>query len=347
MRSCLCVLLVGIGCSRKPELARQSWDTMGTYATITAPGKDRARLAPYANTAMAVFQDVDDAMSLFKPDSELSRLNRAAGTGAVTLSAPTLAVLQHALSYAEVSGGCFDPTVGPLMLLWGFHGGIKPDKPIEEDRIQSVKQIVGYRHIIVSNDTGTVRLDKPGMVLDLGGVAKGYAVDVAYERLRALGAKDLMVDLGGNIRCGGSPRGKEPWIVGVRNPFDRREIVGTLRLTNGMAVATSGNYERFVTINGKRYAHIMDPRAGRPVTGMAAVTVVAREAVHADGVSSMLFVLGIEAAKPVLGLLKDREAMFIPDEQPMRIVITPGLKECFTPGAPWKDCVSVMEIPGP
>lgn len=319
---------------------------MGTYATVTVPDPDRARLASYADAARAAFHDIDEAMSLFKPDSELSRLNRAAGSGTVTVSAPTLAVLQQAIAYAQLSGGCFDPTVGPLMLLWGFHGGVKPEKPIDEDRVQSVKQFVGYNHIILSNETRSVALDRAGMVLDLGGVAKGYAVDVAYERLQAMGAKHLMIDLGGNIRCGGSPRGREPWTIGIRNPFNRSEIVGTLQLTNGMAVATSGNYERFVMIDGKRYAHIMDPRTGRPVTGMAAVTVVAPKAIYADGASSMLFVLGIEQAKPVLGLLKDREALFIPDEQPMRIMITPGLKKCFVPGEQWAGCVSVIDVPG-
>ena len=135
------------------------------------------------------------------------------------------------------------------------------------------------------------------MSLDLGGIAKGYALDVCYDRLSAMGARNFMLNLGGNIRVRGTPRKDETWVIGVRNPFQTGEIVGAIRLASGMAVGTSGNYERFVTIAGKKYGHIMDPRSGRPAEGMAGVTIVATNGVQSDGLSKPLFILGPEGSK--------------------------------------------------
>jgi FAD:protein FMN transferase len=155
-------------------------------------------------------------------------------------------------------------------------------------------------------------------------------VDVCYDRLLAIGARDFMVNLGGNIRCHGQPCRGEPWTIGVRNPFNTGEIIGTLRLTNGMAVATSGNYERFVVIGIRAYAHIMDPRTGYPVSGMAGVTVVTTNGVQSDALSTALFVLGVDGSKAALSRVGSCEALFIPNQEPLKIVTTPGLPSLFT-----------------
>ena len=135
-----------------------------------------------------------------------------------------------------------------------------------------------------------------------------------------------MVDLGGNIRCAGCARPGTPWKIGVRNPFRRDEIIGALALPDGMAVATSGNYERFVTIAGQRYAHILDPRTGYPVKGMAAVTVVSTNAVEADALSTALFVMGLRRGAEWLVHRSGPEALFVPDIQPPQAWITRGMK---------------------
>ena len=202
---------------------------------------------------------------------------------------------------------------------------------------------MGYRHVRLGPGA-TAYLEKAGLQLDLGGIAKGYAVDVAYDRLVGKGVDNAMVNLGGNIRCRGLARRGTPWRVGVRDPFDRETIVGVLRLTDGLAVATSGNYERFVTIAGERYAHILDPRTGYPVKGMAGVTVVAGSALEADAMSTSLFVLGMEEGLQVLGELESCEALFVPDEQPLSIYITPGFGRYFTPLRPYAGAVKELPL---
>jgi thiamine biosynthesis lipoprotein len=302
---------------------------MGTFAGVSVPGRDRERLKKYAARVREVFGELDATLSSYKPGSDISRINRAAGASPVPVAASTREMLEITSRYVDLTGGAFDPTLAPLIRLWGFSGGGKPEGLPGEEAIAAALRSVGYDHLVLAN--GTAYLDRPGMAVDLGGIAKGYAVDVAYRRLEELGAADAMVDLGGNIRCRGLARGEKPWSVGVRNPFARERILGTLLLTGGMAVATSGNYEQFFVIGGERYAHIIDPRSGYPVQGMAGVTVISKSAVEADAMSTALFVLGPRRSRPLLARLPDCHALFVPDRLPIEILITPGFKRFFTP----------------
>jgi thiamine biosynthesis lipoprotein len=158
-----------------------------------------------------------------------------------------------------------------------------------------------------------------------------------------MGIRNAMVDLGGNLRCRGEPRPGEPWKIGVRDPFDRERLIGVLRLTDGWAVATSGNYERFVTIAGKRYAHILDPRSGYPVEGMAGVTVLAPTATDADALSTTLFVLGPVKGRDVLARKPGCHALYVPDRQPMEIRVSAGFRKFFTPEPSFADHVRDWE----
>ena len=321
-------LLVWVaGCSPRDESAKETWSAMGAFAEITVSGNDREHLQEYASVAKETLSELENSLSLFKPDSEIARVNQSAGKAPVAVSASTAEALGLALRYAEISHGCFDPTVGPLVRMWGFNGGTVPDKPLEEAMVRAALQLVGYKHLAVS-DTQAY-LDVAGMSVDLGGIAKGYAVDVCYRKLVAMGARNIMINLGRNIRCGGVGRGNRVWEIGVKNPFESNKIIGTINLTDGMAVATSGNYERFVTIGNERYTHIMDPRTGYPVKGMAGVTVISTNAAETDGMSTALFVLGMKEAKAVLARMKDCHALFIPDERPIRICLSPGFRKYF------------------
>jgi thiamine biosynthesis lipoprotein len=191
----------------------------------------------------------------------------------------------------------------------------------------------GWRHLQVQETTAS--LTQPGMFIDLGGIAKGYAVDRVMEALDLNNYPVVLMDLGGNVRCRGEPRPGIPWRIGVRNPFDRDELVGVLRVPSGMAVATSGNYERFVEINGERYTHIIDPRTGWPVKGMASVTVVSPDGTESDALSTALFVAGAKDARNILARLPGNEALFIPDEQPPRLLASPGFRRIFEPLPQW------------
>jgi len=302
---------------------------MGTLASVQVGGPEAGRLPECAGTAREAFAEVERLMSIFNPESDISNLN-AAGRGAWVAVAPlTEEVLGFALKVARLSGGAFDPTVGPLMELWGFRSKPAAHAPPETEIARALGQ-VGYGRLRLEN--GRATFDTGGGRVDLGGIAKGCAVDAAFDRIRAAGVSNILVNLGGNMRGSGTGRKPGGWAVGVRNPFAQGSILGTVRLTGGMAVATSGHYERFVVMDGRRYAHIMDPRTGRPVTGMAGVTVVSPTAGEADALSTALFVLGPEEGEKLLASFPDSRALFVPDEQPTRLIMTPGFADLFTPG---------------
>ena len=319
------------GCGRAPEeTVTREFPGMGTTGSLMVPAADAGRARGWAAKSLATVADLESRLSVFKPDSDLSRVNAAAGGDGVAVSADTLALIQAALAIHRESGGAFDLTVGPLMAAWGFRGKTPPARSPSAGEIAAAMQAVGADHVAITG--AMVRLDRPGVRLDAGGIGKGLAVDRCWESLRASDARCFLINLGGNMRASGRPVSTRPWSVGVRNPFQKEKLLGTLRLADGMAVATSGHYERFVTVEGVRYAHIMDPRSGRPVRGMAGVTVLARTAMEADALSTALFVLGPDAGFAMLCRSgRWAEAVFVPDRQPLEAWVTPGLMAWFEP----------------
>jgi thiamine biosynthesis lipoprotein len=305
---------------------------MGTFATVRVPASDRSGLEALTGTAKGIFEGIDLALSTYKPDSEISRLNRAAGDGPVQVSPRTLQILRTSARYGELTGGAFEPTLGPLIRKWGFSGGKAPSRPLDAEEVKAELERVGMRHLKVEGATAFLEL--PGMSIDLGGIAKGFAVDLACDEILRRGARSFIVDLGGNLRCSGGNGGR-PWRVGVRNPFRQASadggLVGVLRLGDGAAVATSGNYEQFIEIGGERYTHIIDPRTGRPTKGMAGVTVVSPTATEADALSTALFVLGPDEGRKVLARCPGSAAIWIPDKQPVELLVAPGLETVFEP----------------
>lgn len=331
------------GCRRRGAAppARQAWSVMSTLVSVSVPARNETELPRVASLARERMRELEQTLSLFVAQSEISRLNRAPAGTRIPVTGHTRRVLELALRYADLTGGAFDPTVGPLVRLWGFHGGPAPQMQPDEAAIGAAMAATGYPHVSV--DSAGALLARAGMSVDLGGIAKGYAVDVVFEELLELGITDVMVNLGGNIRCTGLARDDQPWKIGVRNPFERDETIGVIRLTGGLAVATSGNYERFVTIGGERFAHIIDPRTGRPVRGVAAVTVIAPRAVDADALSTALFVLGPD--KAALRSLLARagcHALVIPDARPLRVLATPGCAALFEPDPAHADDIVVL-----
>jgi len=331
-------LFLAAACAR-PRTATppdsMEWVCMGTIAAVSVPAGQSGRLPGLRETVAERLASVERDLSVFRADSVLNAVNAAAGTRElVPVNAHAAAVLAHALQVAEASGGAFDPTVGPLMALWGFRGLPVADPPTGE-AIAEVLEHVGWRHIRLDTsvpEAPSAALARPGMRLDLGGVAKGYAVDLAYDRLRAAGETDFLVNLGGNLRgCGLPGAGRDGWRVGVRDPFNREGILGAVTLREGEAAATSGNYERFVILRGVRYAHILDPRSGRPVTGVAGVTVLAPTAMQADALSTALFVLGPADGLRLLAAQPGCHALWVLDEEPLRTIASPGFSARFRP----------------
>jgi thiamine biosynthesis lipoprotein len=315
-----------ISCSpRHPET--RSFRSMGTRASVTVAGAYRDRLPQATEDVIAAFSRLEGELSNYQRDSEISRLAEAAGRSPLTLSDETLRVLELSKQYGELTQGAFDVTIAPLVRLWGFGGEARQNTPSPELTQEKLK-LVDFRKIELKEGTAYL---PAGMSVDLGGIGKGYAVDIAFEALRRSGVGAAMVDLGGNIRVLGQAEADENWTIGVRNPFDKERVLGKISLPDRMAVATSGNYERFVEMSGRRYSHIVDPRTGYPVEGMAGVTAVFQDAGGADALSTALFVLGMSRGCEVLQSLPGAEAMFIPDRDPIEIWLTPGMAKLFSP----------------
>ncbi len=326
---CVLLLILSVGCRREAKPVSKYWEVMGTFASVSVPATAQDTLPGCFSQTSTVFADCDRLFSTYIETSEVSKINRQAGGEPAVISGTTMNMLELSHRYGDLTGGAFDISTTPLMQLWGFRDGQPPASlPTDSDRAQLLP-LVDYR--LIEMGRGTARLPKPGMRIDLGGIAKGYAVDAAYDALVTAGHQDILINLGGNMRGRGLAAPDRAWRVGVRNPFDRSKLVGTVELPSGWAVATSGNYEKFVEIDGERYAHIMDPRTGRPVQGMAGVTILSRRGVEADALSTALFVVGMDEAGTILDRVPNSEALLIPDRRPIEIHVTRGFAAHFTP----------------
>jgi thiamine biosynthesis lipoprotein len=232
---------------------------------------------------------IDSLMSSFSEKSEVAGINRRAALEPVAISALTDSVLQIAFWASEISHGAFDITVAPILKLWGF-GAEKLGVP-DEKSINALLPVVDYQ--LMGRSNGAVRFEKKGMAIDLGGVAKGFAVDVAIQTLQAAGYRDVKVKAGGDMRMLASDLTAGRRYIWIQHPRSTETFFGKFRLDSG-AVSTSGDYERFFEHNGVRYHHIIDPDTGYPSRNSVSATVLAKESRTADALSTALFVLGPE-----------------------------------------------------
>jgi thiamine biosynthesis lipoprotein len=313
-----------VGCAPEQERAAFTFETMGTVARCDLELPEGLSTGQAQALVEATYQEVNAVFSTWSPDSELSHLNRAPADSAVSLSPWLGQCLREAERLREISRGAFDPTAEPLMRLWGFYR--------RQGRLPAAAALDSARALMggyVLGPEGTVTKHAAGTHFDLGGIAKGFAVDQAMARLQQAGVKNGLVDLGGNLFCLGGAAGRTDWRVGVRDPLNRDRYFGTVSVTD-LALATSGSYERFVTIDGRRYGHIMNPATGHPAEGVLGVTVLAPSAQLADGLSTALFVAGEEAGREILSRLETPVEVIMvlpgPTEDTAEVLLTPGLE---------------------
>jgi len=270
--------------------------TMGTWATLTIVTADSAAVADLAYRSLLALHHVDSLMSNWTQTSDVARINRMAAKEVIEVHPEVALVVALAGRITRESDGAMDITVEPLVRLWGFLGG--PRRVPAQDEITKALASVGPDKMRFDPVRKTIRFTNPNTKIDLGGIAKGYAVDVVAGGLDRAGTTDALVDLSGNMVALGNAAGKDGWAVGVRDPSGERPYLGTIHL-HGDAISTSGNYEQFVDVDGKRYGHIIDPRTGWPAQGLASVTVVSKSAALCDAWDTGLFVLGSEKARAV------------------------------------------------
>jgi thiamine biosynthesis lipoprotein len=264
---------------------------MGTEVTVTVVTRSRAQGSAAIDAAMAEVRRLDEMMSLYKDESELTRVNLAAGRRPVQVSAEMIEVVLAAARVSDLTGGAFDITAGPLAVLWQMR--LKENRTPTDAELALARGRVGYKNIVIDKKASTLYLSKPGMIMDLGGVAKGYAADRAAEALGKQGIQNGIVAIAGDIRVMGKRPDGSPWRIGVQHPRDADKTLAVLELSD-KSISTSGDYERFRIVNKKRYHHIIDPRTGGPSTGMISATVVGDSGALIDPLATALFIVGPE-----------------------------------------------------
>jgi len=314
------------GCAGDPPKKLRTEFILGTTITVTTYGRVSSDLL---DQLFARVQEIEDKMSTSEKDhsdTELLRVNGAAGTGRVSVSADTFSVVEAALGFSKLSGGAFDVTVHPLVRLWGIgtEGATVPDAR----QLTAALELVDYRAVQLDSDDTSILLPQAGMGVDVGGIAKGYAADEAAQILKGGGVESALLDFGGNILTVGRKPDGSRWRIGIQVPdASRGEFLGIASVAD-QSVVTSGTYERFFEEGGVRYHHILDTRTGYPVqNGLASVTIIATDSIDADALSTAVFALGLEAGYLFAENLAGVEAILVTDDN--GVYTTSGAGEIF------------------
>ncbi|WP_437713751.1 FAD:protein FMN transferase [Sorangium sp. So ce448] len=287
---------------------------MGTnllLAAYTSEAMDEAAIRARLDKAIAEIRRLEGLMTTWRPDSELSRVNAAAGKGAVEVSSESLAVIEKSLWISERSEGVFDVTFEAMHGLWKFDEDIDDNVPRKED-VERARALIDHRQIKIDRARRTVMLGKPGMRMSLGGIAKGYAVDAAARVLRGEGLTSFFVQAGGDLYIAGKKPDGSPWRAGVRDPRgkDANDYFAMIEVEDH-AFSTAGDYERSFIKDGRRYHHIIDPRTGFPASESRSVTIWAKDALTADAVDDAAFILGAEKGLALVESIEDCGAVIV------------------------------------
>jgi thiamine biosynthesis lipoprotein len=299
--------------------------TMGTFARVVAVAKNPQQADNAVAAAFEAIEAVNRTMSDYDPNSLLSQVNREAFEQPVKVDADLFEVLTAAQLYSCTSDGAFDVTIGPVIQLWRT---AKDENTVPtQEAIAKAKEAVGYENLVLDAEDKTVKFAKKGMFIDLGGIAKGYAIDKAIEILQDAGLKGGMVDIGGDLRCFGTPAdSKRHWLIGLQDPQNEEEILMTLNMDD-RAVATSGDYRRFVVIGEKKHSHIVNPATADSAADLSSVTIIAPSAMAADALATAVTVMGDEKGMELIESIEHTEAILIPHREETSFEKTTGVKQ--------------------
>ena len=326
------VLILMTGCIQKEEGSTdvtygpvsQNKYLLGTIVNITL----------YDNPEQEIFDEIFTAIEKVETEmtinnavsSEVIEINRQAGIDYVPVSEQTFEVIKTGLAYSNLGNGSFDITVGPLVKLWeiGFEGAHVPSSTEIEESLTHID----YNKILLDEENHAVKLEEAGMQIDLGGIAKGYAADVAASIVKKYGNQSAIINLGGNVYAYGEKANGDAFKIGVQNPFSPRGAYLGILSVKDKTVVTSGIYERFFEQDGTIYHHILDTKTGYPVENdIESVTIVTQSSMVADALSTMTFVLGVEEGLKIVESLDDVEALFITKDQ--KLYASSGFLENF------------------
>lgn len=324
--SMILILAFQVSCTPRAETPMdRSEYVLGTVCSVRLlDGASKRAL----DEAFKRLSEIEATMSINSLGTILGAVNAAAGVEAVRVPKDVLEVAARALYFAELTDKAFDPTIGPIVKLWNI--GLEGERVPEAWEIQETLPLVDSSLVRIDAQASTIYLQKKGMLLDLGGIAKGYAADEVGKILANHGVKAAVIDLGGNVKVIGNKPDGTKWRIGVQNPSDARgAYIGIASLNEGATVVTSGVYERyFVDTNGRSYHHIFDTRTGYPVEGdLFSVTIISSSSIDADALSTALFALGLQKGMELAESQPGVEAIFI--DSANRVYLSSGLPGIF------------------
>lgn len=284
---------------------------MGNAFELTVVGKDEDWALEKIGLAIAEIKRIEKLLTTFSDDSQTNQVNREAGRSAVKVDREVLELIKRSIRISGITDGAFDLTYGSIdKSLWNF------DKTMtqlpDETTARQMVRLINYQNILLDEAACTVMLKEEGMRIGFGGIGKGYAADMAKQVLMKAGVTAGIVNASGDLTAWGTQANGEPWTIGIANPNEAHLPFSYMNITD-MAVATSGNYEKFVTINGKKYSHTINPKTGLPVTGIKSVTIISPHAELSDALATPVTIMGVTAGLHLINQLQQVECIIIDD----------------------------------
>ena len=314
------------GCSKDNKVTEPLSKTellMGTLVTVTLYDSNDEGILDKVFTKV---KELESTLSINENGTLVDKINESAGIEPVKVDYDTYTVIKKGLEYAKLSNGLFDISVGPIVKLWNI--GLPEAKVPTQEEIDSRIPLVGYSDVELNDEENTVFLKRQGMMIDLGGVAKGYTADVISDILTEEGVKSAIIDLGGNIFAHGLKVDGSTWRIGIQNPFsDRGDIIGTITVKN-KSIVTSGIYERYIEKDGIKYHHILSPKTGYPYENeIAGITIISDKSSDGDALSTSVFAMGVEEGMKFINTQEGIDAIFVTKDN--KIYITDGIRDIF------------------
>ncbi|WP_394352403.1 FAD:protein FMN transferase [Pelagihabitans pacificus] len=307
-----CFLVLNVfGQERKYVTVNRTVKLMGSRFDITVVALNEELGYINIDEAVAEITRIEKIISSWDPDSETALINKNAGVKPVKVSEELFKLIERAKQISEITDGAFDISYASMDQIWKFDGSMKR-MPTEAEIRKSIAR-VGYRKIILNPERQTVFLRQPGMKISFGAIGKGYAADKAKELLVSKQVVAGIINAAGDLTTWGTKASGEKWLIGIANPLSKDKIFSWLPIVES-SVATSGNYEKYVVFNGKKYTHIIDPRTGVPASGISSVSIFAKSAELCDALATAVFIMGKESGLALINQLGGTEAIVVDDQ---------------------------------
>jgi thiamine biosynthesis lipoprotein len=297
------------------QVYKEEAHLMGNHFELSVVSDNQDWAHDCIKSGINEIQRIEKKLTTFSSDSETAKINEMAGISAVEVSLETIELIERSIKISQITQGAFDITYGSIdKKLWNFDDKMKalPDK----ETAKKMVRLINYRNILIDKKESTVFLKEKGMRIGFGGIGKGYAAEMAKKVMRSMGTTSGIVNASGDLTTWGTQPNGKPWTIGIANPNAAHQVFSYLTLTD-MAVATSGNYEKYIMIGGKKYSHTIHPKTGLPVTGIKSVTIITPNAEVADAMATPVTIMGIEAGLDMINQINSIEAIIIDDDNRM------------------------------